>query len=549
MSADNANSTPTVLWDPTAKNRFAVAAFTEWGHLVDVPLRASQTLGRLGATPAVDIALPSQVLSALHGTFETEAGQCTYQDLGSSNGTLLNGALVREKAPLTVGDALAFAPQADAQSIALKLVVLQLAGSPAWQQVPLASFQEVKLGRQAEVQLADEFVSQAHATIFQGPSGLAVIDLASTNGVYVNGKRIQGTARLSSLDVVRIGSTCIVCTQDDLWISHDTADVTVPGSKETTEAQSNQPKPSASSEPVLAPPPSSEPASAPTRPDAPTLEQRSFAGDSLAIDIVERSVWDRVRKKTLLRNFHLRIDPGDFVLVLGGSGAGKSTFINAVMGNDHAEGTVRLGDLDVYEEYDRLRYQIGYVPQQDLLRLNDTVEDTLVAAAQMRMPAHTSYHDCVERASWASQLLGLSRESSTLVGRLSGGQRKRLSIAVELVGNPSLFFLDEPDSGLDGTMARSLMVNLRSIADLGKMVLIITHGPDRALDLFTKVLVLAKSERDGSGHMAFYGSVDEALAHFGTTGLEAIVQQINRVDEGGQGLADHYIDLWEGRQQ
>ena len=115
------------------------------------------------------------------------------------------------------------------------------------------------------------------------------------------------------------------------------------------------------------------------------------------------------------------------------------------------------------------------------------------------------------------------------------------------MGDPQLFFLDEPDSGLDGVMSRSLMQNLRDIADLGKMVLVITHGPDRAADLFSKVIVLAKSEADGAGHLVFCGTVDEAKAFFGVRELEGIIGRINRPDEGGEGRADEYIRTWEGR--
>lgn len=217
------------------------------------------------------------------------------------------------------------------------------------------------------------------------------------------------------------------------------------------------------------------------------------------------------------------------------------------MGESKAEGTVRLGDVDVYEEYERIKYQIGYVPQKDLVRLNDTVYMTLFDAARLRMPASCDDEKRRERVEWAIELLGLARERDTMAERLSGGQLKRLSIAVELVGDPALFFLDEPDSGLDGKMASSLLKSLRSIADLGKMVLVITHGPDRAAELFSKVLVLAKSDRDGAGHLLFFGTVDEAKAFFGVDTLEGIVGRINRPDEGGEGRADFYLQKWEAR--
>lgn len=528
----------TRVWDGRREGRLVLAAFTAWGHVADWPVEGTCTLGRLGANEA-GIQLPSQVVSACHGELSCQGPSCFYRDLGSTNGTLLNGERCEGTVTLEEGDALAFAPQADPTNTALVLAVLRIqSDEPQWHRVPLDNAREVVFGRAGDVRVDDGYVSERHATFFLSSRGLMVIDLASTNGVFVNGHRVNGTSPVRPLDVVRIGSTVIVCLEHELWACLD--EDGAPGATSSNEAA----KPDATAAPAAHG--AHQAGRTPAQTTKPA-ERRTYTGDALSIDIVEKNVWDRVRKKTLLKDFKLTVEPGDFVLVLGGSGAGKSTFINAVMGNDRAEGSIRLGDLDVYEEYDRIRYEIGYVPQQDLLRLNDSVWDTLVAAAQMRMPRKTPRRDCEERAAWAANLLGLSREKATLVGRLSGGQRKRLSIAVELVGDPSLFFLDEPDSGLDGIMARSLMENLRSIADLGKMVLVITHGPDRADDLFSKVLVLAKSERDGAGHMLFYGSVEEAKAFFDTTSLEGIVRRINRPDEGGEGLADAYLDRWEGR--
>ena len=269
------------------------------------------------------------------------------------------------------------------------------------------------------------------------------------------------------------------------------------------------------------------------------------SGDPLIIDIEERTVRDRLKKKTLLKDIHLQVQPGELVLILGGSGAGKTTFMNAVMGYEKARGRILHGDLDLYEDYETVKYDIGFVPQRELIRSADTVENALTNAAEMKMPAHCSREKIRQRVEEVMDQLGLTPERSSQVHQISGGQQKRLSIAVELIAGPGLFFLDEPDSGLDGIMARSLMENLREIADQGKIVMVITHGPDRAADLFDKVIVLAKSSGDGSGHCAFYGSPKEALAFFDCQSLEGVVKRINRPDEGGDGLADHYIEKFE----
>ena len=266
--------------------------------------------------------------------------------------------------------------------------------------------------------------------------------------------------------------------------------------------------------------------------------------DRLSIHIEERSVRSLFKKKVLLESIDLTVDPGDLVLVLGGSGAGKTTFFNAVMGYEKARGRILHGDRDLYKDYARMKYEIGFVPQQDLLRDDDTVYYTLDNAARMKMPADTPAAQREGRINEVLEMLGLQRERDSLVRKLSGGQKKRLNIAVELVADPSLFFLDEPDSGLDGVMAVSLMQNLRVIADEGKIVMVITHAPDRVAHLFDKVVVLAKNSRTNSGQLAFFGTVEAALAFFDAASMEGIVKRINRPDENGEGLADHYIEKY-----
>ena len=132
---------------------------------------------------------------------------------------------------------------------------------------------------------------------------------------------------------------------------------------------------------------------------------------------------------------------------------------------------------------------------------------------------------------------------NSLVQKLSGGQKKRLSIAMELISNPSLFILDEPDSGLDGVMARELMQQLRSVADTGKIVIVITHIPDRVIEYFDDVIVLAKDSAL-TGRLAFYGSIQEAREFFGCEKMEEIVKLLNREEEGGEGRADEFIEKY-----
>jgi ABC-type multidrug transport system ATPase subunit len=145
-----------------------------------------------------------------------------------------------------------------------------------------------------------------------------------------------------------------------------------------------------------------------------------------------------------------------------------------------------------------------------------------------------------EKVTEVMDLLGLTAGADGLVCKKSGGQLRRISIAMELVSDPELFVLDEPDSGLDGVIAREIFTKLRGIADEGKIVIVITHTPDRVIDLFDKVIVLAK-DSGRVGRLAFYGSPQEARDFFGKDTMEGIVMSVNRREEGGDGLADEFV--------
>ena len=266
-------------------------------------------------------------------------------------------------------------------------------------------------------------------------------------------------------------------------------------------------------------------------------------GLSIAID--ERTVKNAMKKYTLLKDIRLSIEPGNMVMILGGSGAGKSTFVNAVTGYEKAKAVITEGGVDYYKQFDQVKHRIGFVPQENLMREEDTVRMTVSNAADLRLPATMSQEEKARKVRMALETFGLAGREDTLVSKLSGGQKKRLSICTEFVASPNLFILDEPDSGLDGIMARGLMENLRLIACQGKMVLVITHAPDRVAHLFDKVIVLAKGTETKVGQLAFYGGIQEAKDFFGTDSLENVVKRINAVNEGGEGRADEFIEKYK----
>ena len=269
----------------------------------------------------------------------------------------------------------------------------------------------------------------------------------------------------------------------------------------------------------------------------------------LNISIDERTVTNSMKKYTLLKDIRLSIEPGNMVMILGGSGAGKSTFVNAVTGYEKAKATITEGNIDYYQQYEQVKHRIGFVPQDNLMREEDTVLMTVSNAADLRLPSNLSPEEKKRKVRLALETFGLSGREDTLVSKLSGGQKKRLSICTEFIASPNLFILDEPDSGLDGIMARELMENLRLIACQGKMVLVITHAPDRVANLFDKVIVLAKSTEDQVGQLAFYGSIPEAKEFFGADTLENVVKRINAVNEGGEGRADEFIGKYKAYQE
>lgn len=271
-------------------------------------------------------------------------------------------------------------------------------------------------------------------------------------------------------------------------------------------------------------------------------ETAEKVAEGLTINIDDRTARKGLfSKKTLLKDIHMNIEPGKMILLLGGSGAGKTTFINAVTGYEKANASIYLNGKDVYRDFEKVIYDIGMVPQQDLIRNTDTVYRTLMDAAALRMPSSVGVKERADRVKEVMDIFGLTPIKNNMIGKQSGGQKKRISIATEYISDPSLFILDEPDSGLDGILAKELMKKLHDISREGKIVIVVTHTPDRVIDLFDEIIVLAK-DNSRTGRLVFKGPIDEARTFFEADKMEEIIKIINRPEEGGLGKADELIE-------
>ena len=494
----------TESWTDIITNELAVVMYLpSKNQLQEFPLKEDNLLGRTNINSDADIQIDSPVVSRKHGRIYLQDDYFFYEDLLSTNGTYINGVLYgREsgtgkfKNLIKIGDVLRIDHRdlSNPHPNAVIFVVIHAVENKIFSRnINLDNCRTMIIGRNVgDVKLDNNAISEKHAIVMKNnDDSWSVDDCNSTNGVFINNTKIESKTRLRLLDAVRIADYVFIYTGYKLCYFCNEQLV-----------------------------------------------------KQLVIKIEERSVRKLLKKQVLLQDINLSINEGEMVMILGGSGAGKTTFINAILGYEKAKGTIEHNNVNLYKEYNKVKGDMGFVPQQDLLRLEDTVYATLSNAAEMKMDSKTTKQERESRIDYVLNSLGLTRERDSVVKKLSGGQRKRLSIAVELVSNPSLFILDEPDSGLDGIMAKSLMEQLRVIANGGKIVMVITHAPDRVRDLFDRVVILAKGENDNIGRLAYFGTVPEAFEFFGTTTLEGVVKKINRVDEGGDGLSDYYIEKY-----
>ena len=326
----------------------------------------------------------------------------------------------------------------------------------------------VTIGRAGDndIVVPDVLASRHHATLVLTPLGTEIQD-RSSNGTFVNGTRV-GSAILSEGDVVTIGNVDLVVTGGMLVPRSETEAATRTGG----------------------------------------LEVRSVGY------IVDNG-------KQLLDNISLIARPGTLTAVIGGSGAGKSTLARLIAGyTTPSSGSVTFEGHDLHAEYASLRSRIGMVPQDDVVHRQLTVNQALGYAAELRLPPDSTKADRAKVVNDVLKELDLTKHADTRVDKLSGGQRKRASVALELLTGPSLLILDEPTSGLDPALDHQVMTMLRQLADAGRVVIVVTHMLSY-LDICDQLLLVAPG-----GKTAYCGPPDQIGDAMGTTNWAKIFSQV-----------------------
>jgi ABC-type multidrug transport system ATPase subunit len=262
------------------------------------------------------------------------------------------------------------------------------------------------------------------------------------------------------------------------------------------------------------------------------------AREARGVEIAASDLWRTVKgDKQVLCGVSLMVEPCELVAIVGGSGAGKTTLLEALSGVRPADrGEVRFDGVDLYANFDGFRRLLGYVPQDDIIHPELPLAVTLRYAAALRLPESRSSADVDGAVDAALAALDLSARADVPVGALSGGQRKRASIAVELLTSPPVFFLDEATSGLDPESSSELLRLLRGLADGGSTVLFTTHSV-QDLASCDRIVFLAPE-----GHLAFVGPVAEALDYFAVARIQEIYERLAweaTPDEWAKRFEDH----------
>ncbi len=306
-------------------------------------------------------------------------------------------------------------------------------------------------------------VSKYHVRLTIEGDGFLLEDLDSANGTFVNGDRVDETVKIGKDDTFQIGPMRMKLAPD--------------GRVESDDLRLS------------------------TRIDV----------QGICFDV-------RGGALRLLRNISFTIQPGEFVALMGPAGAGKTTLMENVNGNmTPSEGRVLINGLDLHRHFDAMRGHIGYVPQDDIVHRNLTVYEACYYTAKMRMKG-ISEQELHDRVVQVLTELDIVQRANTIIGGpearvLSGGQRKRVNLAMELVTDPAILFLDEPTSGLSSSDAKSVMQVLKALTEKGRTIVITIHQPSKEIfEMMDNALILGVG-----GRLIYYGSVTDSYKRFNTS--------------------------------
>ena len=427
-----------------------------------------------GRSETNDLVLTSRLVSREHGRFIYRNGQWFIEDKAfysgnpSKNGLICNNTAIRFRA-LCEGDFIRIDDGIETIPEGVLFVFASQRSENKWDIYRLGDKQEVKIGRDltCDIVLPHISVSKYHARIVREQGQYYIIDNNSTNGVVVNNQQISGKALLHEKDVIAITNSKLIFTVS--MISYCTFK------------------------------------------------------NGISVDAEKVVITRGKGKKTIVtgNDISINIKPGELVAIIGGSGAGKSTILNCMCGYlPPTQGEVYINGVALYRNFDSLKKLIGYVPQSDIVYDNLTLYDMLSYTAKLRLPKDISKNEREAAIERAIRLVELTEKTNSYIKSLSGGQKKRASIAVELLSDPNLLFLDEPASGLDPGTERNLMQSLRAMADGGKTVILVTHSTLQ-LRLCDKIVFMGKG-----GNLCFFGSYDDALEFFGVSDIVDVYNMI-----------------------
>lgn len=449
------------------------------------------SLGRCTPENNPDIPLFSPIASRNHGSFANIDGQWYYTDNPNSvNGTFYNGEKIaspmngkKKLVMLNDGDILRIdnsnlnTPNEDG---VLMLFTTSTVVEGQWVRHPMRGRELTTIGRGERCDIVQPlpYISALHAKITLLNGDYYLSDCGSKAGTYLNGKKVEGNVILREKDRISICDCNFIFTTESLiYIRRD-----VQKGREIIRNMEPDERPV-----VL-------------KADIKTKKVKNNSGAGL---------------KELIRDVRLEIRQGTLVALLGNAGAGKSTVMNCLNGMDLAgvQGTVMYHDVDLTKNFEQMKHLIGSVPQDKIINDDNTPEEEFHDAAVLRLPGDTTSKEIKERVDKTIRILGLEGVRKNLNVKLSGGERTRVNIGIELVADRELLCLDEPDQGLSPNLKHEIFEILQRLAhEEGKSVLCIVHDVSE-IDMFDQVIMMVKA--DNVGRLAFSGTPAEARKYFG----------------------------------